>query len=71
MAERFRAEWFRVDSRHLRDLNLVGATDPEIFQAASLAEAVLITKDSDFVDLVRRKGHPPQVVWITCGNTER
>jgi predicted nuclease of predicted toxin-antitoxin system len=26
-------------------------------------------KDSDFVDLVKRLGIPPQVIWLTCGNT--
>lgn len=29
----------------------------------------MLTKDSDFVDLLERHGPPPQVVWLTCGNT--
>ena len=29
----------------------------------------VLSKDSDFVDLVTRHGPPPQVVWLTCGNT--
>jgi len=28
-----------------------------------------MTKDRDFVDLVERLGPPPQVIWVTCGNT--
>jgi predicted nuclease of predicted toxin-antitoxin system len=28
-----------------------------------------MTKDSDFVDLVERLGSPPQIIWLTCGNT--
>ena len=28
-----------------------------------------MTKDSDFLKLVDRVGPPPQVLWITCGNT--
>jgi predicted nuclease of predicted toxin-antitoxin system len=28
-----------------------------------------MTKDSDFVDLVERLGAPPQIIWLTCGNT--
>lgn len=28
-----------------------------------------MTKDSDFVLLLDRLGAPPQVIWITCGNT--
>lgn len=29
----------------------------------------ILTKDRDFVELVHRRGTPPQVIWITCGNT--
>ncbi len=28
-----------------------------------------MTKDRDFIALVERHGSPPQVVWLTCGNT--
>lgn len=28
-----------------------------------------MTKDRDFTDLVNRLGIPPQVLWLTCGNT--
>ena len=28
-----------------------------------------MTKDRDFVQLLERAGPPPQVIWITCGNT--
>ncbi|MEH1826540.1 MAG: DUF5615 family PIN-like protein [Nostoc sp.] len=28
-----------------------------------------MTKDSDFAELVDRFGTPPQVIWLTCGNT--
>ena len=28
-----------------------------------------MTKDSDFVDLVERLGSPPQIIWLTFGNT--
>jgi predicted nuclease of predicted toxin-antitoxin system len=31
--------------------------------------AVVMTKDSDFVLLLERFGPPPQVIWVTCGNT--
>ncbi len=48
---------------------LVTAKDREIFAAAKAAGAVVMTKDRDFVDLVERLGSPPQVLWITCGNT--
>jgi len=28
-----------------------------------------MTKNVDFVELVERLGPPPQVLWVTCGNT--
>jgi len=43
--------------------------DPEIFQAARTAGAVVMTKDSDFVELLQRLGPPPPVIWLTCGKT--
>ncbi|WP_287667035.1 MULTISPECIES: DUF5615 family PIN-like protein [unclassified Microcystis] len=43
--------------------------DTEIFQVAKAQRAILMTKDSDFVDLVERLGSPPQIIWLTCGNT--
>lgn len=43
--------------------------DSEIFFAARRADAVMITKDQDFVHLLDRHGPPPKVIWMTCGNT--
>lgn len=53
----------------VRDLGLGVAKDARIFAAAREAAVVVLTKDSDFVDLVERLGPPPQVLWLTCGNT--
>jgi len=63
------SDTFRVDSRPVRDLNLRDAEDMTIFQFARTPGAVVMTKDIDFVSLVERFGPPPQVLWITCGNT--
>ncbi len=60
---------FGIEARAVRDLGLRDATDMEIFQAARSAEVVIMTKDKDFVDLQKRLGPPPQVLWLTCGNT--
>lgn len=51
------------------DSTLRAASDVDIFSAAKSAGAVVMTKDRDFVDLLERLGAPPQVIWITCGNT--
>lgn len=37
--------------------------------AARTADVVVVTKDLDFVEMVERLGPPPQVLWLTCGNT--
>ena len=28
-----------------------------------------MTKDADFLILLDRFGAPPQIIWLTCGNT--
>jgi predicted nuclease of predicted toxin-antitoxin system len=60
---------FGVEARALRDIGLRNATDPEIFQAAKTAGAIVMTKDSDFATLHAQHGAPPQIIWLTCGNT--
>ena len=60
---------FEVTAIALRDLGLRDAEDPEIFQTAKSKRIIFMTKDSDFVDLVDRLRAPPQIIWLTCGNT--
>ncbi len=62
------SETFDVEAYALRDLQLRDAEDLDIFQAARQMNAVIISKDSDFVELVLRMGTPPQLLWLTCGN---
>lgn len=50
-------------------MGLRDASDIEIFETARQAGAVVLTKDSDFLDIQDRFGPPPQILWITCGNT--
>lgn len=67
------ADWiastFEIESHAVRTLGLRDAEDIEIFRAAREANAVVLTKDRDFVDLLDRYGPPPKVIWLTCGNT--
>jgi predicted nuclease of predicted toxin-antitoxin system len=60
---------FPVVAAPLRDLGLRDAGDEEIFAAARAANAIVLTKDSDFVRLLEQQGSPPKVLWLTCGNT--
>ena len=66
---RWNADNFQVEAMPLRDLGLRDAEDEEIFAAARIAGAIILTKDSDFVHLLERNGSPPRVLWLTCGNT--
>lgn len=63
------SEEFGVEARAVRELGLRDAKDHQIFTAARDADAVIMSKDSDFVVLLDRLGPPPRVIWITCGNT--
>ena len=63
------ASTFGVEARPVRELGLREAEDETIFMEARRVGAVVITKDIDFVDLLDRLGPPPQIVWLTCGNT--
>ncbi len=58
-----------VQAKAVRDLGLRDATDEQIFAAARRSGATIVTKDSDFAHLLERLGPPPQVIWVTCGNT--
>ncbi len=58
-----------VDAYHVEDLDLRDSPDSDIFDAARKWGAIVVTKDRDFVELVRRRGPPPAIIWLTCGNT--
>jgi predicted nuclease of predicted toxin-antitoxin system len=60
---------FDIDAVPVRDIGLRDAEDAEIFAAAKEARVVVMTKDSDFVELQERLGPPPQLIWLRCGNT--
>ena len=60
---------FDITAYALRDIGLRDAEDSEIFEAAKAQEAIIITKDSDFIELANRFGAPPKIIGLTCGNT--
>ena len=67
------AKWitdtFDVPAEAVRDLGLRKAQDFPIFQAAREANATVMTKDADFPHLLEQHGPPPNVLWLTFGNT--
>jgi len=59
---------FGVHCHSVVNLPVDRGNDQDIFLKARHDGATIISKDSDFVDLVNRFGQPPQIVWVTCGN---
>lgn len=57
-----------VASEHFRDLGFTETPDQEVFALAGRANAVIVTKDSDFAILVLGQGSPPQILWVRTGN---
>ena len=67
------AQWlsltYGIEAMAVRDLRLRDARDRDIFLSAREVKAIILTKDSDMVDLVTQLGPPPQILWVRCGNT--
>jgi predicted nuclease of predicted toxin-antitoxin system len=67
------ARWIESSGLHecktIKELGLLNENDRVIFEKARQEKVVVITKDSDFREMVLRLGSPPQVLWITTGNT--
>lgn len=56
-------------SKQLREAGLEGKQDREIWKWAKVNEFVIVTFDSDFVDLSLLFGFPPKVIWLRLGNS--
>ena len=65
---RWLSSQFNVEAKPVRELGLREDKDRDIFLDAREAEAVVLTKDIDFV-LLEQLGPPPQILWLTVGNT--
>lgn len=56
------------ESEHLVDLNLLTATDSQIWDLGRIRGIVVISKDFDFYNRAILLGPPPQVVHVAVGN---
>lgn len=63
------ANFKQLTAKSLRSLELRDVNDKVIFDRARQENAVLMSKDDDFVKLIEIYGSPPKMIWITCGNT--
>jgi predicted nuclease of predicted toxin-antitoxin system len=64
-------EKFSIDCFSATFLGLREANDKTIFQEAKDRNAIVITKDDDFLKLWEQYGSPPKTIWLTCGNTSK
>lgn len=55
-------------SKHVVLVNLDESSDLEVWKFGKSNQFTIVTKDSDFNDLVILKGVPPKVIWLKMGN---
>lgn len=56
------------DSDHVMNLGLDQASDVDVWEFARANWFTVVTKDTDYPDLVTLRGHPPKVLWLRLGN---
>lgn len=54
---------------HVNDLGLGGGSDAEVSATAEALDAILVSKDEDFVSLIRAGAFSGPLLWIRLGNT--
>jgi predicted nuclease of predicted toxin-antitoxin system len=55
-------------AEHVEDAGLRHAKDAAIWEYATRQQAVLVTKDEDFVERWRGQAEGPAIVWLRIGN---
>lgn len=64
------SETLQIQTLSVRELLLSKKSDKEIFlEARSNQNVIIMSKDSDFIDLVNHYGPPSKFIWIRSGNT--
>lgn len=59
------------EAEHVHDIGPGDAPDRELWQYALDHQAVIITRDEDFAQMVSMGGEAPTVVWVRVGSTRR
>jgi predicted nuclease of predicted toxin-antitoxin system len=60
---------FKVIAKSLDEIGLRFAEEEVLFEAARRFNAIVImTKDHDFIELVKKRGSPPQILCLNYGN---
>ena len=59
------------NAEHVLDVGLAQGKDTPVWSFAQQHGAVLMSKDEDFAEWVRRGRAGPQVVWLRIGNSTK
>ena len=68
------AMWLREQSHeaeHVLEVQLAQSKDNPLWHHAIKTNAVIVTKDEDFAEWVRRGRPGPAIVWLRLGNSTR
>lgn len=57
------------DSRHVREVGLLGADDLLVWNYAAEHGFLLASKDTDFYERSLVFGAPPKIIWLRIGNS--
>ncbi len=55
-------------SEHIYNLSMDQADDHEVWTYAQQNDLTIVTRDSDYNELLVLRGFPPKVIWIRRGN---
>ncbi|MBK6904915.1 MAG: DUF5615 family PIN-like protein [Saprospirales bacterium] len=53
---------------HVEDIGLDDSPDVVVWDYAINNGLTVVSKDSDFNNILHLKGYPPKVIWLRCGN---
>jgi len=62
-------ETFKIRCKHVREIGLRDSDDGSIVEQLRRNGGVLMTKDGELTTRVEASGPPPQIIFLTCGNT--
>lgn len=57
------------ESKHVREVGLLGADDLRVWNYAAENGFLLASKDTDFYERSLVFGSPPKIVWLRIGNS--
>lgn len=57
------------ESKHAREVGLLGADDLRVWNYAAEHGFLLVSKDTDFYERSLVYGAPPKIIWLRIGNS--